>query len=41
MLSMPMQDLPTPESYNHSQSLQNALNEIVDGMKNKFSEARD
>ena len=41
MLSMPMQDLPTPESYNHSLSLQNALNEIVDGMKNKFSEARD
>ena len=41
MLSMPMQGLPTPDSYNHSQSLQDALNEIVDGMKNKFSEARD
>lgn len=41
MLSMPMQDLPTPDSYNHSQSLQDALNEIVDGMKSKFSEARD
>ena len=37
MLSMETNGLPTASEYHHSETLQAALNEIVNGMKNKFS----
>ena len=36
MLELSLEGLPSVESYNHHQTLQNALDTIVDGMKNKF-----
>lgn len=37
MLSMEANGLPSASEYRHSETLQAALNEIVNGMKNKFS----
>ena len=41
MLEMNTEGLPSVESYDHYQTLQDALNTIVNGMKNKFSEAKE
>ena len=41
MLKMNTEGLPSVESYDHHQTLQDALNTIVNGMKNKFSEAKE
>ena len=41
MLEMNVKGLPSVESYDHHQTLQNALNAIVNGMKSKFSEAKE
>ena len=41
MLTMETETLPSLDSYDHSQTLQDALNAIVDGMKNKFPEAKE
>jgi 4-phosphopantoate--beta-alanine ligase len=41
MLSMETETLPSLDSYDHLQTLQDALNAIVGGMKNKFSEAKE
>ena len=40
MLTMDTETLPSLDSYDHMQTLQGALNAIVDGMKNKFTEAK-
>jgi hypothetical protein len=39
MLTMETETLPSLDSYDHLQTLQDALNAIVIGMKNKFTEA--
>jgi hypothetical protein len=41
MLTMETEALPSLDAYDHLQTLQDALNAIVDGMKNKFSEAKE
>ena len=41
MLTMETETLPSLDSYDHNKTLQDALNVIVDGMKNKFSEAKE
>ena len=41
MLEMNTEGLPPVESYDHHQTLQDALNAIANGMKNKFSEAKE
>jgi len=41
MFEMKTEGLPSVESYDHHQTLQNALDTIADGMKNKFSEAKE
>ena len=41
MLTMETETLPSLDSYDHSQTLQDALNAIVDGMKNKFPKAKE
>ena len=41
MLEMNTEGLPPVESYDHHQTLQDALNAIVNGMKNRFSEVEE
>lgn len=41
MLTMDRKSLPAIESYNHNDSLQGALDVIVSGMENRFSEPKD
>ena len=41
MLSMDRTQLPSLESYDHNQTLQDALNTITDGMRNKFSDGKE
>ncbi len=41
MLSMEMSNLPSIDSYSHHESLQAALDTIVNGMKSRFSEPKE
>ena len=41
MLSMSTEGLPSLESYDHNKSLQDALDAIVEGMKNGLSEPKE
>ena len=41
MLSMDSEQLPSLETYNHTQPLQDALDAIVDGMKDRFSGTKE
>ena len=41
MLSMDSEQLPSLETYNHNQTLQDALDAIVEGMKDRFSGTKE
>ncbi|MGB1659410.1 MAG: phosphopantothenate/pantothenate synthetase [Candidatus Poseidoniaceae archaeon] len=41
ILTLETEALPSLDSYDHNKTLQEALNAIVGGMKNKFSEAKE
>ena len=41
ILTLETEALPSLDSYDHNKTLQEALNAIFGGMKNKFSEAKE